>query len=115
MAQNNENKSGVTVDPAAIGLMASIVAKSITGFVRNNPQSNLSSDALIKNLSETIAADLIVSIAQLAGQVENMGKAPTNPGFVRRRATDAYSQSAGNTKSVDPYAGRDEEQYPETD
>ena len=116
MTQRNQSKqSGVTIDPAAIGLMASIVAKSITNFVRSSPQSNLESADLVKKLSEAVATDLVVSIAQLAGQVENMGKAPTNPGFVRKRATDAYVSTSGNTKAVDPYTSTSDDQYPETD
>ena len=59
MTQKDKTKqAGMTVDPAAIGLMASIVAKSITQFVRSSPQSNLASESLINDLSKTIAKDL---------------------------------------------------------
>jgi hypothetical protein len=95
--------------------MASIVAKSITNFVRSSPQSNLESADLVMKLSEAVATDLVVSIAQLAGQVENMGKAPTNPGFVRKRAADSYASNSGNVKAVDPFEETDDDQYPETD
>jgi hypothetical protein len=116
MTQKDKTKqAGMTVDPAAIGLMASIVAKSITQFVRSSPQSNLASESLINDLSKTIAKDLITSIAQLAGQVDHMGRAPTSPGFVRKRAAGSYESNSGTTKTVDPFSKVSDKQYPETD
>ena len=101
----------VPVDPAAVTLMASIVAKSLKQYSNKNPQTNLSSDTAIREISETVAVDMITAVAQLAGQVSSLGSAPTRPQSNKvSRGISAYKQNS----KVDPYTSADD-QYQESD
>ena len=117
---SKENK--IPVDPAAVSLMASIVARSLKQYSEQNPQVNLSADGAIRQISEVVAADMIASVAHLATQVAAAGEAPTRPRTpAYSRAAKAYSEmqkrteSTGGVKATDPFTAPDDKQHPETD
>ena len=88
-------ETNIPLDPAAVGLMASIVAKSLAQYNNKNPQANLASEAAIREISEAVAVDMITAVAHLAGQVASMGGAPTQPQSppANKRAANAYAQA----------------------
>ena len=107
------------IDPAAVTLMASIVAKSLKEYADNNPQVNLSSDSAVREISENVAVDMISAVAHLASQVTAVGEAPTRPQSARQRAVKAYKSSSSINKprrnDFLDRLGMSEDQYPETD
>ena len=109
----------VPIDPAAVTLMASIVAKSLKEYTAANPQVNLNSDEAIRSISESVAVDMISAVANLASQVTSVGEAPTRPS-ARQRAISAYKQTSSPNKPkrndfLDRLGMDEEKQYPETD
>ena len=115
--------NSIPIDPAAVTLMASIVAKSLKTFSNANPQTSLSSDATISALSENIAVDMISAVSQLASQVAAVGDAPTRPqNLKQRQAVNAYKDASkikqsSFTKRNDflDRLGMEDKQYPESD
>ena len=107
------------IDPAAASLMAGIVAKSLKNYNANHPQANLASESCIRDISESVAVDMMTAIAQLAAQVTSVGNAPTRPqAAATRRGIDAYKKNNRRPARNDflhSLGKDDEEQYPETD
>lgn len=114
------SNNGVPIDPAAVTLMASIVAKSLKEYVTANPQVNLTSDAAVRDISESVAVDMISAVAALASQVAAVGEAPTRPQLARKqKAVKAYKSAADLNKPKRndflDRLGMSDNQYPETD
>ena len=87
MSSNN-----VPINPAAVTLMAGIIAESISKYSVKIPSIDLSSITDIRSISENVAADMITAVAALALEMPGSPLAATSAS-PQKRASAAYKKN----------------------
>jgi hypothetical protein len=105
-------ETNIPLEPAAVALMASIVAKSLTQYLTKNPEADLTSGDAVRKISEAVAIDMITAVSHLASKIPSASAVPSRPESAYQRAAheyqkaqSGYTKSTGGAKAVDPFTG----------
>ena len=88
------SNKNIPLDPAAVTLMAGIIAESISKYSTENPKTDLSSINDVRDISENVAADMITAVASLAGSMVTMPGQPAGKSLTKiQSAAAAYKKN----------------------